>query len=89
MDPEVLNGETNKHGPHLNQERFQSTNMLFQTSSEFLEDLKDGKDIECVDIQNESHRDNKNISDNKTLMNNDQKHPKIKYYVDYKTLGFN
>ena len=72
MNPEVLNSETHKHDPHLNQESFQSTNMLFQTDSEFLEDLKDGKEIDCVDLQNQSHRDNKNISDNKTLMNNDQ-----------------
>ena len=63
--------------------------MLFQTDNEFLEKLKDGKEIHCVDIQNESHRDNENISENKTLMNNGQKHPWIKDYIEYKTLGTN
>lgn len=30
-----------------------------------------------------------NISDNGNLMNNGQKHPRIKDYVEYKTLGSN
>lgn len=52
-------------------------------------ELNDGKEIDCVDIQNESHRDNGNISDNENLMNDVQKRPRIKYYVKYKTLCSN
>ena len=63
--------------------------MLFLTETGFLEKLNNGKEIDCADIQNESHRDNKNISENQTLMNNDQKHPGIKDYTGYKTLGSN
>ena len=73
MSPEILKGETNKHDPDLNQEILQNTNMLFQTDDELLEYLNDGKEIVSVDIQSESHRDNKNISDEETLMNYGQK----------------
>ena len=47
--------------------------MLFQTDNGLPEYLNDGKEIVCVDMQNESHRDNKNISDKETLMNYGQK----------------
>ena len=39
------------HDVDLSQETFQSTNMLFQSDNEFLEELNDGKEIDCVDIQ--------------------------------------
>ena len=55
--------------------------MLFQTDNEILEDLKDRKEIYCVDKQNESHRDNENISDNETPMSNGKKDLRIKDYV--------
>lgn len=38
-----------------------------------MEYFKDDKETDCVDIQTESHRYNKNINDNETLMNIDQK----------------
>ena len=56
--------------------------MLFQTDNEFLEELKDGKEIYFVDKQNESHRDNENISDNETKMSNGKKDLRIKDYVE-------
>ena len=46
--------------------------MLFQFDNEFPEKLTDRKEIDCVDIQNESYNDNENIS-NENLMNIGQK----------------
>ena len=45
--------------------------------------------MDCVDIQNESQSDNRNISDYKNLMTNDRKHHRIKNYGEYSTLRFN
>ena len=36
--------------------------MLFLTETGFVEKLNNGKEIDCADIQNESHRDKKKIS---------------------------
>ena len=69
------------HGIDLNQESFQNTD------NELLKEFNDGKEMECVDIQIESHRGNGNISGNENLMSNGQKHSRIKDYVEYKALG--
>ena len=86
IGPEISKGETNKRGTNSNEESFQNTNILSQIDSELMGVLMDGKESNCVDIKNESRRDNENISANENLMNNGQNDPKIKDYVEYKTL---
>ena len=86
---EIVTGETNKYKINLNQESFQNVYVILQADNEFLEEYNNGKKIDCIDIQNEGYKDSENISDSKTLMNNGQKYPRIKNFIEYKILGSN
>lgn len=52
----------------INSRKFSKRRNVIQFENEFLEKLTDGKEIGCVDIQNESHKDKENTSNDKNLM---------------------